>query len=198
MVVQSRWLFLAFAVSVLGVCGCTPSIGDACNLSTDCSVRGDRVCDSSQPLGYCTIRNCGGNSCPENAACVLFNAAPAGCPYDDRAPGRTARSFCMVSCQADKNCREGYICADPKGDPWRALILDDAQDKRVCIPSSKQTSVSPTSSTPPVCSATGPVVPTLDASPPWTPIDGGAAADASVGSDAGADAGAEAGSADAG
>ncbi len=188
MVVENRWLLMAIAASVLGVCGCTPHIGDSCNISTDCSVRGDRVCDSSQPLGYCTVRNCGGNSCPENAACVLFNAAPAGCPYDDRAPGRTARSFCMASCTVDKDCRESYVCADPKSDPWRALILDDAQGKKVCIPASKQTSVSPASTAPPVCSATGPVVPPVDASPPWTPIDASSDADASADAPVDADA----------
>jgi hypothetical protein len=193
MVVADRWAFLAlFGLFALGVSGCKPSIGDPCNVSTDCSVRGDRVCDSAQPLGYCTIRNCGGNSCPESAACVLFNAAPAGCPYDDRAPGRTARSYCMASCGSDKDCRDGYICADAKGDPWRALILDDDQAKRVCIPSSKQTSVSPSGLTPPVCNATGPAVPTVDAGAPWSPPDADADAapdaDAAAAADADADA----------
>ncbi len=184
MVVAVRLAFVGpFIAFALGVCGCKPSIGDPCNLSNDCSVRGDRVCDSAQPLGYCTIRNCGGNSCPESAACVLFNAAPAGCPYDDRAPGRTARSFCMAACEVDKDCRDGYICADAKGNPWRALILDDDQAKKVCIPSSKQAS-SPSGSAPPVCNAAGPVVPALDAAAPWAPAEAGAA---DAANDAGAD-----------
>src|SRR5689334_9273278 len=89
--------------AVLGVLAsaiaCTPEIGDKCVLSTDCSVRGDRLCDNSQPGGYCTVFNCKGSDCPDQAACVLFNAAVQGCGFDDRAGnfgGRTARSFCVA------------------------------------------------------------------------------------------------------
>lgn len=89
----------------------------------------------------------------------------------------------MASCQAAKDCRVGYICADPKADPWRALILDDVQTNNVCIPSSSQASVSTTSATPPVCSAAGPTVPAIDAAAPWTPADGGSDADLDAGAD---------------
>src|SRR4051794_40702327 len=53
----------AFAV----LAACTPSIGDKCVLSTDCSTRGDRLCDTAQPDGYCTQFNCAKNSCPDEA-----------------------------------------------------------------------------------------------------------------------------------
>jgi hypothetical protein len=120
-------------MALLGLAGCTPSIGDKCTLSTDCSIRGDRLCDTSQPGGYCTIFNCRGDLCPDQAACVLFNAAIQGCGYNDRTPSRTGRTFCMAQCHGDSDCRDGYICADPRQGPWNAVILDDDQTQRVCI-----------------------------------------------------------------
>src|SRR3954468_14654466 len=91
----SRLRLAAFALVALSAC--TPSIGDKCVLSTDCSSRGDRQCDTSQPDGYCTIFNCNGDGCPDKAACVLFNSAIPGCGFDDRAGGggsRIARALC--------------------------------------------------------------------------------------------------------
>jgi hypothetical protein len=124
--------------------GCTPSIGDKCTLSTDCSTRGDRLCDTSEPAGYCTGFNCRGDLCPDKAACVLFHASVQGCGYDDRLPSRTGRTFCMAQCLSDSDCRtsDGYVCADPRQAPWSALILDDDQLQRVCIPSPTQGPVS--------------------------------------------------------
>jgi hypothetical protein len=115
---------------------CTPQIGDKCVLSTDCSTRGDRLCDTSQPEGYCTQFNCSKNSCPNEAACVLFNAAVPGCGYDDRAGqygSRVARSFCAAQCSDNSDCRAGYVCEVPTSAPWNGLILDDDQAKRTCV-----------------------------------------------------------------
>jgi hypothetical protein len=124
---------LLLLMALLTVVGCTPSIGDKCTLSTDCSIQGDRLCDTSQPGGYCTIFNCRANLCPDQAACVLFNAAVQGCGYNDRTPSRTGRTFCIAQCHSDSDCRAGYICADPRLGPWNALILDDDQTQKVCI-----------------------------------------------------------------
>src|SRR5208283_3625811 len=77
------------ALAAFALAGCTPAIGDRCTLSTDCSVQGTRICDTTQPNGYCTIIPCTGNSCPDNAACVEIGASVPDCPYDDyAAPSR--------------------------------------------------------------------------------------------------------------
>jgi hypothetical protein len=176
--------FTAFMLS-----GCTPTIGDKCVLSTDCSTRGDRLCDTSQPDGYCTQFNCSKNSCPDNAACILFNAAIQGCGYDDRSGGygsRVARAFCVASCGKDSDCRAGYVCADPRSAPWNGFVQDDVQDKRTCLvippgyPDGGADAAITSHEPPPVCSAVGPKVPPIDASPPHiaddasvTPVDAG-------------------------
>jgi hypothetical protein len=129
------WPVLA-ALSALATAGCTPRIGDKCVLSTDCDVSGGRVCDTSQPNGYCTILNCTNGSCPDEAVCVTFQSAVPGCTYDDyQSPSRTARSFCMKSCSSASKCREsdGYVCSDPTDSPWNAAILDNNQNQKVCI-----------------------------------------------------------------
>jgi hypothetical protein len=125
---------LALGLAGLVLAGCTPSIGSSCELSTDCSSQGDRVCDTSEPQGYCTVQNCKPNECPDEAACVDFNASVPGCMYSDRSPSRLAVSFCMAQCHSDGDCRQYYTCADPRLSPWDALILDDDQTQKVCIP----------------------------------------------------------------
>lgn len=131
------WPLTCAALGLLaGLSGCTPTIGDKCVLSTDCSIRGDRLCDTSQPGGYCTQFNCRANLCPDQAACVLFDSAVPGCAYDDRAGGygsRVARSFCVAQCKSNADCRDGYICTDPRQAPWRAMILDDDQTQKTCL-----------------------------------------------------------------
>jgi hypothetical protein len=115
--------------------GCTPHIGDRCTLNTDCSISNTRQCDNSQPNGYCTIFNCGPNSCPDNAACVMFLASVPGCGYDDYAsPSRTGLSFCMKGCQADSDCRQddGYACLELNKLGVSAISLDTYPYPRVC------------------------------------------------------------------
>jgi hypothetical protein len=204
---------LAF-FAVLAAAACTPSIGDKCVLSTDCSVQGNLVCDNAQPGGYCTMLNCSGNSCPGGAGCVLFNAAVQGCAYTDRSISRTGRTFCMAQCHKDSDCRGGYICADPRLSPWNAILLDDAQNERVCIVPPDDGMIGGPQEAPsqaPVCQPAGPGVPELDASTAFdagadadaTVVDGGgadAASDATVedAADAGSDGGGDAGDQDAG
>ncbi|MDP9036700.1 MAG: hypothetical protein M3O50_18015 [Myxococcota bacterium] len=147
---------LAALAAEAGAMGCSPRIGDKCTNSTDCSVRGDRVCDTSQPNGYCTLFNCTSNSCPNNAACVEFNASVPGCPYNDyRSPSRTGRTFCMASCGSDSDCRQsdGYMCLDPSSAPWNAVILDSNSSARVCLVSPRSMSLAPAAADAAVCAA---------------------------------------------
>ena len=153
---------------------CRPEIGDKCQVSTDCSVRGDRLCDTSQPGGYCTQFNCRANTCPDQAGCVLFNAAIPGCGYDDRSGpfgSRVARGSCIARCESNSDCRteDGYVCADPRGAPWRALVLDDDQSIKVClvvpVEGLDAGKAPPPVGTAAVCSPAAPTPPPIDAGP---------------------------------
>lgn len=140
-------LFLTFMTSALA---CTPKIGDDCLLGADCSSKGDRVCDTSLPGGYCTVLSCNTDSCPDDGVCVLFQSSVPGCIYNDRATSRTARTYCMAFCEDDSDCRDGYVCLDPKAEPLRASILDSNQGKKVCTVRPTAATINP-SSQEPVC-----------------------------------------------
>jgi hypothetical protein len=93
------WLFLI----VLAASACGQNIGDACESALDCSSQGSRLCDQTQPNGYCTIRGCEKGTCPDNSVCVKFRPAQE----------RLAVTYCMYECDEDSDCRndEGYQCA---------------------------------------------------------------------------------------
>jgi hypothetical protein len=116
---------------------CQPEIGDHCNVSTDCGY-GSRVCDVTQPSGYCTIYNCEPGACPSESICIGFRVFPSmarGCE-DPQGSTRLARSFCMRRCTAGSDCRGGYACLDinTTDNPWSATVLEEGkQDGRVCI-----------------------------------------------------------------
>ena len=116
-------LLAALALAAAAGLGCKPSVGDSCNLSTDCSVTGDRLCDTSMPGGYCTIFNCNPNNCPDGAACVEFHQGNA----------RFSRRFCLAECGKPSDCRPGYVCIDPQSRD--GVITDDNPDhSTVCLP----------------------------------------------------------------
>ncbi len=128
--------FASLAALLAFAAACRPEIGDKCILSTDCSTRGDRLCDTSQPDGYCTQFACSKDTCPDEGHCVLFNAAIQGCGYDDRNGkfgSRVARSFCTANCAKNDDCRAGYVCADPRLAPWNGLVLDTNQYAPSCL-----------------------------------------------------------------
>ncbi len=192
-----RWQRLTLAaLTALALSGCQPQIGDKCVLNTDCSVSGTRLgCDTSMPGGYCTVFNCGPNSCPDQTACYLFYAEVQGCPYSDRAPSRTAHSFCMKDCQQNSDCRAGYICADLRKGPWNAVLLDDNQNQAVCVPAPDKASQAAGLLTSEQLDANAPPIPICEADPdidaafPSEPDAGVALVDAGEVSDTGADAG---------
>lgn len=82
--------------------GCAPSIGDSCSSALDCSINGDRQCDSTRPGGACTIFGCEADTCPDDAVCVRFRPEPS----------RLTFTACMRRCEMDGNCRfdDGYRC----------------------------------------------------------------------------------------
>ncbi|HKP58285.1 MAG TPA: hypothetical protein VJV78_16270 [Polyangiales bacterium] len=94
---------------------CSPEIGDSCGTALDCSASGTRLCDDTQPGGYCTLEGCEQDTCPPESICVKFGKVIDGVPVD-----RLARSFCMYKCDGDSDCRngDGYSCfyaGCPKG-----------------------------------------------------------------------------------
>jgi hypothetical protein len=114
---------LLFAALSLGAC--KRDIGDACKNSLDCSQESERLCDISQPGGYCTIEGCDERTCPEKAVCVRYfphdeNAMKQDCatctaaevclPDGHCAPRTSERRYCVHSCNDNSDCRGGYSC----------------------------------------------------------------------------------------
>ncbi|HQP36433.1 MAG TPA: hypothetical protein PLI95_14695 [Polyangiaceae bacterium] len=128
------WLAAALLVAMLAA-GCSPKIGDDCSSSTDCSLRGDRLCDSTQPGGYCTVFNCEPNGCPEESQCVAFQSRLDPVCEDPQTFPRFQRTFCMKRCDDHGDCRGGYDCVNmAAANPWGASVVDsDPEGTKVCI-----------------------------------------------------------------
>ena len=110
--------------------GCKPDIGDKCTTSTDCSIAGERLCDLTQPGGYCTIFNCEPNLCPENSVCVAFGERTCSV---QAVTLRFRRTFCMASCEKDNDCRgDAYRCVDISTDTSRRVVDTNPESHRVC------------------------------------------------------------------
>jgi hypothetical protein len=127
-----RLAFVAAALlSSAFLVGCSPRIGDGCSTATNCSINGDRLCDTSQPGGACTVYDCQPDRCPDNSVCVRFNPDPA----------RRAVVACMKRCGGDGDCRidQGYVCRGATDftmdeDGLIVEIVDRSQpDGRFCI-----------------------------------------------------------------
>ncbi len=112
-----RWLSLPFVAALALATACTPKIGDECTVSTNCSAAGDRLCDITQPGGYCTIFNCEPGTCPEDSVCINFGTSLSTVDRCTPSQGNSPyqRSFCMASCGSDGDCRGGYKCLDLSG-----------------------------------------------------------------------------------
>ncbi len=126
---------LAIAVWLVA---CQPKIGDECIGSVDCSQQGDRLCDTSQPDGYCTAFNCEPDKCPEEAVCVGFgldlDPACVDTTFDPRWP-RFERTFCLLACEESSDCREGYRCAAPGERRGTSIdVENELAGSKVCFP----------------------------------------------------------------
>lgn len=130
-----RWHVLV-AISALALIGCKPEIGDECSVSTDCSNVGDRLCDTTQPGGYCTIFNCEPGTCPEEAVCIAFYNSDSRVCQDPQDEARLRRTYCLRSCDGDGDCRGGYSCEDlgAKDNPWGAELVErGGPSGKVCV-----------------------------------------------------------------
>ena len=92
----------AFVALVAGfvIAGCQSEIGDGCGSSSDCALNASRICDTTQPGGYCTIQGCDPDTCPGNSLCVEWRFVP----------GRLSTRFCMSQCRVAGDCRGEYSC----------------------------------------------------------------------------------------
>ncbi len=100
-----RFSVLIILAGGLFLSACQADIGDSCTNSSDCSVSGDRVCDRTQPGGYCTIQGCDPDTCPGRSLCVEWRFVP----------GRLSERFCMAPCQGEGSCRDNYDCVNGLG-----------------------------------------------------------------------------------
>jgi hypothetical protein len=131
--VQSNRFGTAVFLAALAAAGCRPEIGDECLTSLDCSSQGDRLCDTSQPEGYCTIFGCEPDACPDNSICVGFGleldpaCSEANDGTDPRWP-RFERTFCMLACETTDDCRDGYVCAKPEDRRATSIDLETEED----------------------------------------------------------------------
>ncbi len=121
-------------VAVLAA-ACSPEIGDACDVHSDCSsTASDRLCDPTRPGGYCTLFNCEPGTCPEEAVCVAYRAETIAGPACTDDP-RFVRTFCMRTCGGEGDCRSGYDCVDLRGgdNAWGAQVVEHgSHSERIC------------------------------------------------------------------
>ena len=128
-------LTLSALFALVSLTACGPKFGDGCKKSTDCSVRGDRICDLAQPGGYCTIANCKPGDCGDDGVCVRFRPAEP----------RLATSYCMAKCDTTSDCdRDAYQCKsaaslnheddeDEDNDEEFAEVLDGSGRAKFCV-----------------------------------------------------------------
>ena len=120
---------LSIALLAICVTACAPALGDGCKTSTDCSVQGTRICDRSQPGGYCTIANCKRGDCGDDGVCVRFRADEP----------RLSATYCMARCSTTSDCsRDRYVCRgaeqiDEKGPEGQVTeVLDGSGGAKFC------------------------------------------------------------------
>jgi hypothetical protein len=165
------------ALVALGA-GCKAKIGDKCTTALDCSALGDRLCDVTQPDGYCTLFNCQPDTCPKESACIVFRSQldPACGNTTDARAGRFASTFCMRTCSDEGDCRPGYECVAPQDRAARLVDkgTEDPESLKICLAVSAPPQV-PVGGTPGVCSP-GTAPPLVPYKPPPTNASSGTGA----------------------
>lgn len=115
-------LYVVLVGFALSAVGCRAQIGDACRVSTDCSLQADRTCDLSNRVGgqgECIIEGCGRNSCPDEAACVKaygsdFLSVSCDPQREDIAVEAADGSVLppLNACLSHEVCLQEGLCAD--------------------------------------------------------------------------------------
>jgi hypothetical protein len=112
------------------VVACGRGIGDACETSLRCSASATRLCDMTQPGGYCTLGGCQPGGCPSESVCVTFWQNTPQAPFDRN---RLSTTYCMRKCDERSDCRddEGYDCLNGKefGYGGEATVEGNANQK---------------------------------------------------------------------
>ncbi len=131
---------------------CSPKIGDDCIVSTNCSNRGDRICDLSYRVdstgfqnpngrGECTIDGCARGNCPKEAGCVKVYSTQFFSVACD-----PTREDVAIACSGDDcpaaDCDHpdaGLDCcasvSSPTGDATHSCPpLDACDNNEICLP----------------------------------------------------------------
>lgn len=137
------WSVVFALLALLALPGCQRKIGAPCRVSTDCSIRGDRVCDLSHLVdsdgnldpkgkGECTIDACNTSTCPREGECVQVYGA----------------EFLSVACDPELEDRpQAYgealveriaAChAEPLAESYKdgqAVSCNDCSTSEICLP----------------------------------------------------------------
>lgn len=119
LMVRDRALLLALMALLPLLPGCRARIGSECKVSTDCSLRGDRICDlsflvdeqglpSAGGKGECIVEGCRPGSCPSEAVCVqVYSTEFLSVACDPEQEGRS-----RSDCAPDELCLPEGVCAD--------------------------------------------------------------------------------------
>ncbi|HEY8380451.1 MAG TPA: hypothetical protein VIK91_28405 [Nannocystis sp.] len=134
-----RLLLAALIAQFALLPACSRKIGSPCRVSTDCSWRGERICDLSylvdsngdpdpQGKGECTIEGCTPGSCPKEGACIQsFNTEFLGVA-------------CDPDCEDRRPLGEFEVPDDPNDPRLRCRALNDPSiynrctDQELCLP----------------------------------------------------------------
>jgi hypothetical protein len=114
------------------VVACGRGIGDACETSLRCSASATRLCDLTQPGGYCTLGGCQPGGCPGESVCVTFWQNTPKAEIDRN---RLSTNYCMKKCDERSDCRddEGYDCLSGTDFGFgREATVEGSPDQRFC------------------------------------------------------------------
>lgn len=128
-------------LALVALTACQAEIGDACLRSTDCSLRGERICDLSHRVndvgvptpsgrGECTIDGCGRGTCPDEAKCIKTygtNFLTVACD--------PAREDIATLCEEDAATCEALGCRPSTSDPsvYSCPPRNDCDPNEICL-----------------------------------------------------------------